>query len=59
MRIIEDKNPEPNSDGLDNETNGWDNLPYPVIHAIAKLKFTSLIHNFCYFLLICKSTKAL
>ena len=37
MRLIEGKKPEPNSDLPDARKNGWDNLPYPVIHAIAKL----------------------
>ena len=37
MRLIEGKKPEPNSDSPDARKNGWDNLPYPVIHAIAKL----------------------
>ena len=37
MRLIEGKNPDQNSNEPEIRTNGWDNLPYTVIHAIAKL----------------------
>ena len=67
MRLVGDENPEMESDESDTTQNDWSNLPYPVIHNIAKvLGFTIPTGNrlrlrlvFSTTLLIRKSCKAL
>ena len=37
MRLVRDENLEMASDGSDTTQHDWGNLPYPVIHNIAKV----------------------